>query len=169
MEWIEFLNDPELKAQAALYGMPNGENLCKKVMHDSLECLNTYKECAKIVFALHDELDPQTRQWFAKWTPAIERWVSEINSLAKQGEELPTESLAWSNVITQIGDVVEQASALEIESQVVEIPNTGVGRKVIQIAIRVVESLNLLRHDIISHDYKRLWTIRKYGDSIEGK
>ena len=146
--------------------MPTGENLCKKVIHDSLECLNTYKECAKIISTLHNELSPQTRLWFTKWSPSIERWVSEINSLAKQCEELLTESLAWANVITQIGEVVEQASVLEIESQAVAMPNTGVGRKMIQIALRAIENLNLLRHDIISHNYKRLWTIRKYGDSM---
>ena len=169
MEWIEFLNDPELKAQSALYGMPNGERLCKKVMHDSLECLNTYKECAKIVSTLHDELSPQTRLWFAKGSSSIERWVSEINSLSKQYEELPAESLTWSNIITQMGDIVEQASVLEIESQAIDVPNIGVGRKVIQIALRAIEDLNLLRHDILSRDYKPLWTIRRYGNSIEGK
>ena len=87
----------------------------------------------------------------------------------KQYEELPAESLTWSNVITQMGDIVEQASVLEIESQAIEVPNIGVGRKVIQIALRAIENLNLLRHDILSRDYKRLWTIRRYGNSIEGK
>src|SRR5690349_7703718 len=145
---------------------PNGENLCRKVLHDSLECLNTYKECAKIVSTLQAELAPQARLWFTKWSPSIERWISEIDALANQCEELPSESPAGSNIIEQIGDIVEQASVLEIESQAIDIPNTGLERKVIQIAFRAIENLNLLRHHIISRDYKRLGTIRKYGDSI---
>jgi hypothetical protein len=167
MEWTEFLNDPELKAQSALYGTPTGKNLCKKVMHDVLEVLNTFKECANLVSTIPEELSPGWRLWFTKWTPFVERWVSEMVALAKQCEELPAESLAWSDVITRIGDVVEQGLVLELESQALNSPRTAVGRKVIKIALRATENLSLIEHDIRSRDYKRLWTIRRYGGSIE--
>ena len=167
MEWIEFLNDPELNSRSAAYGPPNGENLCKKVIHDVLECLNNYKECAKIISTLNEELSPESRLWFTKWAQSVEGWISALNALLKQSEYLPTGSSAWPNIIAQVGDVIQQASVLEIESQALDRPTTGSGMQMIQIAIHAMEKLNLLRNDIQAHEYKRLWIIRKYGASIE--
>jgi hypothetical protein len=159
MEWIEFLSDPELNTQSAPFGPPNGRYLCKKVFHDTLECLNTYKECANILSTQQDALSAQTHLWFTKWALLVERWISEINFLSKRCEQLSTESPAWPNIIAQIGEIVNQAPVLEIESQVLEIPATGLGRQTTQIAIHAIKKLNLLRHDIQAREYKRLWTI----------
>ena len=168
MNWIDFLNDPELNSDSAQHEPPSGAYLCKKVAHDILECLNTYVECAKLSSALQDDLPADNYLWFTNWESPVERWISEIDSLWKHSEQLPDESLVCPNLIAQMGEIVAQARLMQIESQALVMPTNNSAMKIMRIAKRAIDKLNLLRYDIQAQNYKRLWITLNYGDLVEG-
>src|SRR5687767_1353528 len=109
MEWSEFLNDVDLNSSPRV-NRPNGKLLFNKIIHDVLECLNGYKECLKIATSLKDDIPMDTLNWFAKSESFVDVWTKEIISLEKQSRKLPSTSLEWPNLLSELGEILAQVS-----------------------------------------------------------
>jgi len=166
MEWAEFLNDNQLNSDKDFHGPPDGEYLFKKVVHDVRECLTSYKGCLEIIEAQSYRLPADTLNCLSKWGSITEGWLTEIARLAEQIGKHPTTSPEWAQLIANIGEIVEQAPTFKSEIESLAMPNEEAARQVIQVAVHQTAKLGLLLRDIQAHDYKRLWTIRKYSDLI---
>jgi len=166
MEWQEFLNDFALESETNV-NPPNGKLLFKKLIHDILECLNGHKECIRLVGIRKNDIPDKTLNWLVSWEALIDIWIKEIGSLYKQFEDIPDDSSEWPNLIGKLGTILTNVPEMRKGVEVLVLSSEEKLRLVIQIAIRLTSKLNLIWHDIQAKEYKRLWTIRKYGNLVE--
>ena len=170
MKWEQFLNDPELNIAGKYHSPPDGDYLFRKVVHDVLECLNAYKTSLEIAPKTNDsDIPDATFERLNRWSSVVEGWAEKIRSLAKThpGKYLTTDP-EWANVIGEIATIVETTPIFKSEMQSLTLPSQGKTREVIELAIIQTIKLELIRQDIQNQEYKRLWTITRYGDLVDG-
>lgn len=166
MEWSEFLTDVELNS--SIYpNRPNGQLLFRKVVHDVLECLTGYRECVKIVTSQKDDVADDILTWLNNWETPVSTWINEIIFLEEQSREVSDTSLAWPNLIANLGKILELAPQIKSEEGAFTLPSEEKLKFIIQTAIRLTQRLNFLWLDIQDKEYKRLWITKKYGDFVE--
>ncbi len=168
MKWDEFLNDYELNTDKKYHSLPDGAYLFSKVAHDVLECLTAYRICLEILSRLKDnDAIPTSLQWLNRWNIIGERWAKQITSLVEehQGKYSPN-SPEWAKLITDIGNIVAETPNLNSEMKTPKLPNNDKTRQVIESAIMQSKKLELIWIDIQNQDYKRLWTISRYGNLV---
>lgn len=166
MEWVDFLNDPELNSNAKYHSPPNGSYLLGKVVHDVMECLTTYKGYVDIVSQAKIELSDENLSCLSRWSPKVEVWTSTIKYLRSSAEDLPNTSPEWPRLIAQVGQTVVEAPILQNEIRLLTLPLLERPRYIMQSLITTVTRLNLLLQDIQAQEYKRLWTITRYDEPL---
>ena len=167
MQWDEFLNDHDLNAEKEYHRPPDGEYLFKKVVHDVLECLSSYRADMEIAATLTNDIPAITFRVLNEWNNVVERWLAGIASIVEQAGKHPPESPEWARMIAAIGGIVERAPAFKAELESLSLPSEETAKQIIQISKRQTAKLDLLWQDIHTRNYKRLWTIFQYGDLIE--
>jgi hypothetical protein len=167
MQWEEFLGDHDLNAEKEYHRPPDGEYLFRKVVHDVRECLNLYRAEMEIAATLTNDIPAITFRVLNEWNNVVERWLAGIASVVEQAGKHPPERPEWARMIAAIGDIVEKAPALKAELESLSLPDEETAKQVVQIAKRQATKLDLLWCDIRAQDYKRLWTVFRYGDLIE--
>ena len=169
MKWHEFLNDHELNADKKYHNRPDGGYLFGKVSHDVLECLTAYRGYLEILATLkNNDIAPVTFQWLSKWNIIAEEWIVQITSLVdKHREKYSARSEEWAKLINDIGHIITETPTFKAEIEPLELPNNGQARQVIELAIMQSKKLELIRRDIETQEYKRLWTIVRYSDLVE--
>ena len=168
MKWNEFLNDQQLNADTKYHGPPDGEYLFGKIAHDVLECLTAYKDCLKIVTNLKDDnTAPTMFECLNRWNAVAEEWALQIASLVeKHVGKYPPKSPEWAKLIADIGNIVTETPTFKAEIEVLRLPESDEIRQVIELAIEQSKKLELIWVDIQNQEYKRLWTIIRYGDLV---
>jgi len=167
MEWSEFLNDYELNSSSEYPSPPDGKYLFIKVIHDVLECLNGYKECVRIASTLKGDIPESTLNWLVKWETSVDVWAKEIASLSEYFEKLHNTSPEWPKLIAKVGQILTEVPTWKRETEALIWPSSEKPRLIIQTAIRAITKLGLIWNDIQSREYKRLWTILRYGNLIQ--
>jgi len=111
-------------------------------------------------------LSADTFNCLYKWKRIVEGWLAAIALCVEQPKKSPATDPEWAIRIAKVGEIVEQAPTFRFEIVSLAMPEDEAAQQVFQVAIGQTAKLGLLLRDIQARDYKRLWTIRKYGDLI---
>lgn len=154
MKWKEFLNHSEITQ----FGQnpPPGKYLFGIVLHDSLDCLNKFISCAKLISSMQTA-PVDVQKWFSKWLPKANNWLISLSDSWKLYHEDDPSDLIWEKLIRKTGKTLEDTSEMVLESQEIELPDEEDARFVVEEAIRNAKLLDSMCFDIQSQEYFRLW------------
>jgi hypothetical protein len=158
MEWVNFLKDSELnKSQRP----PNGRYLFGKILHDVLECLNSYHSYVELM-QKQPGFPPYVLEWFTVRSPIIESLLAQITPLSSYMQQLPETSDQWPILIEKVGQLINSADDSIFELDGFASPSVKFDQDIAKGAIRYLKTLKLLSEDIQAKEYKRLWSILRY-------
>ena len=158
MEWNDFLTDPELNDSLL---KPNGRYLFRKILHDTLECLNTYKGYLELMHK--EEFPPQAINWFITKSPIVESLLAQIMPLWHYHQELPETSEQWPKLIEEVEQILTNGAPLLFDLGGLTLAIEDDKHAIAEGAIKTLKALQLLYEDIQAQESKRLWTIQRYS------
>lgn len=167
-KWQEFLSDDELNDN--LYLTPDGKYLFGKILHDILECLNMYIGCLEV--SVHPQLKPEIHQntlnWLDSKMPTVELLLLEIVPFCQYEKELPVESDEWPRLLERVGVILNQGFPNLLDGyKQLDMPVDSRSSFIVKAAVNNLRKLQLIWIDIQNQEYKRLWSIQKYGTLLD--
>jgi len=146
MKWEEFLKHPEAVLDVECYlGESPGKYLFGKTLWSIVTCLNGYKGWAEIASSIIQNIPKDVQDWFSKWNPFVEIWLSNLTSLWERyhSEDIPT-GVDWPGLIAKLGSIPTKASAQYAEAQALTLPTERQSSLLVVGVISTVARLDLI-------------------------
>jgi hypothetical protein len=77
-KWDLFILDKELNNSPQYHSSPDGRYLFGKILHDVLECLNSYTAVLYLIKQPGVDIPVETRNWLAAKSSSVEATIADV-------------------------------------------------------------------------------------------